>query len=141
MTYTNETRRANPLLANTPLSFEPLPNQEQDQILDRKAALASVGGDAELLLDLGTLFLQEYPVMLEELRSAVAKRDSDEIERAAHGLKGAVSMFGSGLAYQAALKLELQGRSGDLRHVERDLADLERFFVQLCEDIQKLILE
>jgi hypothetical protein len=56
-----------------------------------------------------------------------------------HSLKGAIGVFGTGAVFQAAYRLQLQGRNGDLRHVEAKLIDLERLLVHLREDIQKLI--
>ena len=110
-------------------------------MLDRNAALATVGGDLDLLREVGTLFLKEYPTSIAELSGAVAQRDAVSIEHNANRLKGAIALFGTGAVFQAAYRLQQQGRSGDLRHVEADLVELERLLVQLCEEIQKLISE
>jgi HPt (histidine-containing phosphotransfer) domain-containing protein len=112
--------------------------EPQASVLDRDAALGCVGGDLELLQEIGTLFLQECPVAIGELRKAVTARDAAGIASTAHALKGSISPFGTGPAYQAAIRLLQRGRNGDLRHVEMDLADFEGLLERLSEEIQVL---
>jgi HPt (histidine-containing phosphotransfer) domain-containing protein len=108
----------------------------QTSVLDRDAALGSVGGDLELLREIGTLFIQECPIAVGELRKAVTARDAGRIASTAHALKGSISPFGTGPAYQAAIRLLHRGRIGDLRYVEMDFADFEGLLEQLSEEIQ-----
>ena len=108
-------------------------------VLDRQTALSRVGGDVELLREVGFLFLKECPTAMSDLRSAVAARDADRIERGAHSLKGSVSTFGAGPAFQAALELERQGRSRDLREVESNLQRFESSLERLCFELQTLV--
>lgn len=110
-------------------------------VFDRESALSRVGGDADLLREIGHLFLQEYPQGVKELRTAVADRDPKGIERKAHSLKGSVSTFGAGPAFQAALTLEQQGRSGDLAQIDHNLEDFESSLARLCIEIQNLLAE
>jgi HPt (histidine-containing phosphotransfer) domain-containing protein len=120
---------------NTLAIEEPVP------MLDRDAALRSVGGDLDLLREVAALFLKECPTAMAKLRDAVAQRDAASIQRQAHSLKGSIALFGTDVVLQAAYRLQLQGSNGDLRHVQANLVDLERLLLQLCEDIQKLISE
>src|SRR5258708_13576837 len=88
-------------------------NDQAAPALDRETALSRVGGDMDLLRAIGALFLQEYPPTVVELRSAVTERDPKRIEQKAHSLKGPVSTFGVGAAFEDAVELEKQGRRGD----------------------------
>ena len=90
----------------------------QPDIINLAAALTRVGGDAELLIEIAELFLRTAPPLLAQIDQAVARRDAGALERAAHTLKGSVGNFAVGEAFQAALKLELLGRSGQLTGVE-----------------------
>src|SRR5437762_1667793 len=51
---------------------------------------ATLEEDADLVDELIELFLSSSPSLLSEIESAVVSRDSRTLERAAHGLKGAV---------------------------------------------------
>ena len=82
--------------------------------LYKAVALDRLGGDEELLQEVAELFLEEYPPLMAQIRSAIDSGNSQELERSAHSLKGSVANFGSDLAWQAALNLESMGRAGDL---------------------------
>src|SRR5262249_41046928 len=56
-------------------------------------ALSYIGGDEMLLAELAAIFLQEYPQLLENLRTAVASSDVEALIYHAHALKGSVSNF------------------------------------------------
>ena len=81
--------------------------------LDCAVALERLGGDEELLREVAGLFLDEYPMLMNEIRTAAASRDADALQRAAHSMKGSVSNFGADGVYQAAFLLEKKGRAGD----------------------------
>jgi len=118
-----------------------VPLEQTAPVLDRDSALSRVGGDLELLREIGALFLQECPPAVQELRRAVALRDAHRIERNAHSLKGSVSTFGAGAAFQAALELERQGHNRDLTQVESSLLRFESSVKLLCAELQVLIAE
>ena len=61
--------------------------------LDCAVALERLGGDEELLREVARLFLDEYPMLINEIRSAAAVMDASALERAAHSMKGSVSNF------------------------------------------------
>jgi HPt (histidine-containing phosphotransfer) domain-containing protein len=94
-------------------------------VLDRTVALARVGGDVELLKEIATLFLDEYPRVLTDLHEALEAGDSKKVERAAHGLKGSVSNFGARAVEDAAFELEQLGRAQKLAEVSQVLITLE----------------
>jgi len=83
-------------------------------VLDRDLALERSGGDVELLRELADLFLAEYPSQLAALSSAVERADTEEVDRAAHMLKGSVANFGAAAAVNRLLELERAGRKCDL---------------------------
>ena len=81
--------------------------------LDCAVALERLGGDEELLREVARLFLDEYPMLMNEIRSAASARDADALQRAAHSMKGSVSNFGADGVYQAAFALEGVGHHHD----------------------------
>jgi CheY-like chemotaxis protein len=93
-------------------------------VFDQQVALARVKGDRELLQDIIGLFFAETPALMAALQESIACHDVQAIARAAHSLKGTVSSFGAPAARDAAFRLEMMGRSGDLTHVEPACAEL-----------------
>jgi len=56
----------------------------------------------------------------------MAHGDGRALERAAHSLKGTVMSFGAQTAGEAALRLEVMGRGGDLTQAAIACTELER---------------
>ncbi len=100
--------------------------QGSEGVFDRAAALEWVGGDVALLAELRDLLLTECGGHLRDIREAVAHRDADALERAAHALKGSVGNFSAKPAADAALRLEVMGREGNLAEAEAAFAVLEK---------------
>ncbi len=86
----------------------------QPNACDLGAALRSLEGDRDLLLRMIEAFLAETPMLLEDTREAISRRDSVALERGAHTLKGSVSNFVARRAYETAAELEEMGRHGHL---------------------------
>ena len=105
---------------------------------DRESALAVAGGDAQLLKELAELFLQEYPRLIADLRTAVRERDAKKLNAGAHALKGAVANFGARAAVEAALWLEARGRAGEMEGIDDGLASLERILAPLLVELGSL---
>ncbi len=112
----------------------------QEQLFDRQAALARVGDDEELLVELVKIFLDDYPTSLNAIDSAVQTGSSHDLERAAHTLKGAVANFGADAVVREAFELERQGRTGDLSHANENLRRLHETLRQLDQEMRPLAL-
>jgi CheY-like chemotaxis protein/HPt (histidine-containing phosphotransfer) domain-containing protein len=93
--------------------------------IDLPAALGIVEGDRELLRDLLTLFLEDYPKSIAELHDAISSGDAQRIERLAHNLKGAVGSFAAQAAHTLAYDLECRGRQGMIENASEVLQHLE----------------
>lgn len=87
-------------------------------VFDRARALAGVDDDLELLCELIELFLEDSPRLLTELGEAVASGDAEAVMRAAHTLKGSVSVLGAPVVTDLAGELEAQARNGDLSRAD-----------------------
>lgn len=106
--------------------------------LDRKSALEFAGGDPTLLKELAELFLQEYPKLIADLRSAARDRDSKKLDTSAHALKGAVSNFGARAAVEAALLIEAKGRAGETEGLQEAVTSLEDALAPLLAELAAL---
>ena len=68
---------------------------------------------------------------MELVRTAVAKRDNDELFRSAHKLKGIFADFHAGKAMEAAQGLVRVGKESDFVNIVEILAKVETEFDQL----------
>jgi HPt (histidine-containing phosphotransfer) domain-containing protein len=88
--------------------------------------IARLGGDEELARQLVTLFLDECPRMIAEVRDSVAQGTPDLVRRAAHAFKGSVSNFLPDGPTATAFALEQIGRDERMADAPDVLARLER---------------
>ncbi len=109
-----------------------------NEVLDKAEFLSRLEGDEQLLRELIEAFLAESGPLLQEVSEAVTSQDAVGLERAAHKLKGTVSMFGSRAATQAALGLETMGRDRDLGHSGEGLAELAEQMAALEKALREL---
>jgi len=106
--------------------------------LNRALALERVGGDHDLLREIAGLFLEDYPSLITKIQQAVADGDANNLERAAHSLKGSIANFGSDAAYQAAFDLEQIGRNKNLEHAAEAYARLLDVMIHVCPELEAL---
>jgi HPt (histidine-containing phosphotransfer) domain-containing protein len=100
-------------------------------VFDKDEAIHRVGGEAEVLADLVTLFSQECPKQLDRIEQAYKEGDLPGLARAAHALKSSVAIFAAPAAHAAALRLETMGREGDA-------ADFGNAWEQLHRELERL---
>ena len=102
---------------------------------DRKALLEHFGGDRELLGELAKIFLGDCPARLSAIQAGVERRDAAVLLEAAHALRGSVANFGAVQAVEAALKLEMMGKVGDLTGAPDALVRLQHVMAALIGDL------
>lgn len=106
-------------------------------IFDVATMLRNIGGDIELLEQIVELFLHRYQPMLEEIRTALANRDQQAIEQAAHMLKGTACNLCAPEVVLAAGQLEALGRLGTLLDGPVIYAQLESAVLRLVRILEK----
>jgi two-component system sensor histidine kinase/response regulator len=85
------------------------------------------------------LFFETYPGILAELRQAAAAGDAPTLHRQAHTFKGMVGHFGAPAAFEAALRLEVMGREGDLSGADQACAALAAAVERLRPALARLL--
>ncbi|HWR21604.1 MAG TPA: response regulator, partial [Verrucomicrobiae bacterium] len=108
---------------------------------DEEELLERVGRDVGLMREIVGLFLEEGPIRIIEIREAIDRGDAQALAKAAHTLKGAVSVFGARRSVEAALRLEQLGRAGDLVQVGEGFRDLEVAMAGLLPALETLMGE
>ncbi len=107
------------------------------EVLNPAELLSRLEEDEELLVELIDVFLADSAEMLLCVSDAVSRQDAAGLDRAAHKLKGSVSIFCSRKATQSAQVLETMGRDQDLSRAPEIFAQLE----QQVEMLKKAMLE
>ena len=111
--------------SNRELKSSPVQVNDQPLAYDREAALVNVGGSDELLREIIEIFLVECPKQLTQIKQASQRGDLEALTRAAHTLKGSVSMFAAEQTAVAAGRIEQMGRDGNLREYDEAWAELQ----------------
>ncbi len=98
-------------------------------VIDWDAAMASVDGDRALLTDVVQAFLEECPLLIEQLKTALAASNAKLLSRSAHTLRGAMRTLGIESTARVAAQLEEMARRDDMSNsadlLQRLQADLE----------------
>jgi len=89
------------------------------------AMIDRLDGDEELARQLVTLFLGEYPRLMDSLRVSVSGGNPDAVRRAAHAAKGCIANFVDGGPQMTAYRIEQLGTAGTLADVPALVAQLE----------------
>jgi two-component system, sensor histidine kinase and response regulator len=106
-------------------------------IFDAATMLRNIGGDRDLLEQLAELFLQRYPVMMDTIRAALADRDHEAVEQAAHALKGTAGNLCASEVMLSAGQLEAIGRLGTLVEGPMIYTQLERAVLRLVQLLER----
>jgi HPt (histidine-containing phosphotransfer) domain-containing protein len=91
-----------------------LPAADAESAFDEASALGRLNGDRSFLRALATIFVEESPVQLDEIRSAIDEHDSRKLFRAAHKLKGSAYPFSARELCRLTQMLESLGESGQM---------------------------
>ena len=82
-----------------------------DSAIDFPELLSRVDNDRELLLDLMSIFKEDFPRHVRELTDVIAARDLKKLTVVSHTLKGMLANLAVSRAAAAAGKLEQLGRN------------------------------
>lgn len=87
-------------------------------LIDIDRALRALDGNDELLKDLASLFVDDAPILLCQLRSALDDSDRHQARAAIHSLRGLVSTFYAIESVELAQRLEHLAIEGDLEEFQ-----------------------
>jgi CheY-like chemotaxis protein len=120
---------------------EPAPPGQIDEVLDRRALLARVAGNTEVLRSLANLCQAECNRLMSEIREAIKTGDRAEFLRATHKLRGSIMSMEARAAVDAVQRLELTANQGRPADAEEMLDQLRRELDRLITAMYALIDE
>jgi CheY-like chemotaxis protein/HPt (histidine-containing phosphotransfer) domain-containing protein len=107
----------------------------EDELLER------IDGDRVFLAELVELFRADYPEQIRKSREAVVNDDALALQRAVHGLKGALKNLAAPIAADLAAELEAMGKSGDIAFAASRMMELEAEIVRAVDALEALCME
>ena len=84
-----------------------------DEVINKAAAMEAVGGDLGLLRDIGKIFTEECPRLMDEIAGFMTSEHPEHVAQPAHSLKGSAANLGALPTMEAASALEQAARSTD----------------------------
>ena len=103
--------------------------------------LARTENDRELVAELLSIFVDEFPGKLQSLRDALAREDLPQVAIASHTLKGMLSNLAVAKAASSAAKLEQIARAGQKASVHEAFGAFQRDTEGLMPEVQAQIEE
>ena len=96
-------------------------------------------GDDSFLAELIEDYVQDAARLVVAMHQAIAVRQADGLERAAHTLKGTSASFGADLLRALCQDLEALARTGGLEGADERLAAVEIEVARVPETLQALV--
>ena len=100
-------------------------------VVDEAELEIRVGKDNSLLIDLIEMFLADSPRMLDAIKRATFEQSTQDLQNAAHSLKGTLAIFAASRAFNAAAALEDMG-------IRRDYSAAGTAFDVLDREVHEL---
>lgn len=108
-------------------------------LVDQEALLDRVDGDLEFLEETVELLESDGRSLVEQLKTASAASDQEDLVRNAHMLKGMVSNFCAETVQRAAEEIEHAARKGELDGIPPKLESLIELFERLCRETRAML--
>lgn len=102
-------------------------------VFNYATAMARLDNDAELFREMVQFFREDSPPLLQQIRDGLKEKNPQQVERAAHSLKGLSATFDAHPAVDAARRLEEMARNGDLHDAPAIEQILDREVAQLID--------
>ncbi len=112
-----------------------------ERYVNMSELLARIDNDHELLIELLTLFQADFPRLRDALHVAVDKGNPNQVEKAAHTLKGMLANLSMKQADQLAARVKLAARAGDAQEIQKATADFDREVAGLLAAVELFIAD
>ncbi|MEA1979569.1 MAG: Hpt domain-containing protein [candidate division Zixibacteria bacterium] len=96
----------------------------------------TVGEDEDLVKELISIFLEQYPQMMENIETAIKNKNSEELHKTSHKLKGSLSSMCANSSLDQIIALETMAINQDLDNTEITYSKLEKCISDLADELQ-----
>ncbi len=127
----------NPNQTSTQGSLASPTGKDNLTVFDKSNLLERLMDDEELVDLVISNFLKDIPLQIQALKDCLEKDDAVGAERQSHTIKGAAANISAQALCDVANEMEVSGRNGDLSAMRERIAELERQFERLKEQLKK----
>ncbi len=99
-----------------------------------------MGNDRDLLKDMAEFFLADAPPLMMQIRQALAARNSEELSRTAHSLKGLASNFSASSVQELAEEVEHLGKASKFDEAATRMDPLEQEIQRVLSSLQRRVI-
>lgn len=100
--------------------------------------LKELGGDDSFFKEIIELYVEQYPDLLDKIKSALSNGDFVNVSKSAHALKGASLNIGAKKLAEICLQIETNSSSEKSVCLDELLHNLEKYYEISVEEIRKL---
>jgi PAS domain S-box-containing protein len=119
----------------TPIPIQPFEATSNIEILNWADAVEHMEGDEDLLKELAEVFLQDNDRYRQEIQKALDAKNSEQLRRAAHTLKGALGHFCATAVVKVTVELETLAQECKLAAAATAYARLEKLLDLFCRKL------
>lgn len=95
-------------------------------------------GDNDFIISVISVFLEEVPIDLEGLETAISSRDYENVYKLAHKIKPNVDLLGMEQTRATALEIETLGKNAaNMDEIEQKFPLLKKDVLQVISELQK----
>lgn len=99
-------------------------SEMSNSMIDLKVVAEQFPGGQEDIMEVAKIMLEQCEPMLEEIKTGLEMQDAKQVQRGAHTLKGAASVFGIKTVTEQAMRLEKHAQQLNLESAEQEYPQL-----------------
>lgn len=119
--------------------FDPVNERVLDWTVLESIHALQQPGQPELVKEVVTIYLEESPRLMDNLRKAVQHGDYEEIRHIAHSLKSSSAHIGARALAELALDLELLVGNRSAENADKQLALIERACSDVVHELERIM--
>ena len=111
---------------------------DRREVFDPAAFERQTGGDAALRTEIIGMFLEDCPMRVDEIRTAIGRGDAPGLMSSAHALKGSAAYLSASIVRGLAANLERLGRDQRLSDAPAALEQLSAAVAELLAELRNI---
>ena len=122
------------------MSYKEVKNSPmRTNVINRDELLERVDNDFELLQELFSLFVEDIPQQLTDIKEALNDHDAEKVKATVHRLKGTVGNLSAKDAYELTSKMEMYASQGELSSVQYFYPDLKKQILLVIDALESMV--
>lgn len=113
-------------------------NYGEEVILDLDQVIDSTGGDEKIFKELIQIFFQAYPDQVKDIKEAIEKNDSSELQVKSNNLKQALRSLGAKSVFALVDELENMAQNNDLDNAKKTFERVQLEIIRLKSVLNKI---